>query len=400
MVPSRILISGAGIGGLCAAWWLARMGAEVHLVEKAASLREEGYMIGVAGLAHGVLDEMGLLPRLRQFAIPFERSLYLDGAGRRIMSLDHGRLMAQLGHMVVLRSDLAALLYEGMRDRASLQLNTSIAALAQDSGGVDVRFSDGSGGRFDYVIGADGFRSATRRLVFGADQDCCRHLGLWAGAYWLPDVGQLEEDMLTYAEPRRMSMYYRIGDGRIAALHIWKSQQEAVPPALRRVTLEAAFSGSHARVLQGLAQLPPQDELYLDAVMQVELPAWTRGRVALLGDAAHCLSLANGQGASMALAGARCLARELAVDPSPAALLRYQHCLQPAIQALQQRGRKAARLYVPDSALACRLRNLAMRAVPQTMLARYFMKSAKEEAGVAGSLAWEGRLRLPQDELA
>lgn len=391
MASSRILIVGAGIGGLCAAWWLARQGAEVHLVERAASLRAEGYMIGVSGLGHAVLADMDLLPRLRQAAIPFERSLYLDAAGRRIMSLEHGRLMARLGHLIVLRSDLATLLHESMAGQAALRLDTGIAALAQDPDGVEVRFSDGSGGRYDFVIGADGFRSATRRLLFGPDQECCRHLGLWAGAYWLRDDGLLDEDMLSYAEARRMSMYYRIGDGRVAALHIWKSREQApVPPGLRPALLRAAFAGSHARVLAGLAPLAPQDEIYLDALMQVVLPSWSRGRVALLGDAAHCLSLANGQGASMALAGGRCLARELAADPSPAALLRYQQRLQPAIATLRQRGRRAARLYVPDSAWACRLRNLVMQAVPQALLVRYFMKSAQEEAGVAGRLGADG----------
>ncbi|UMR30035.1 FAD-dependent monooxygenase [Massilia sp. MB5] len=391
MASSRILIAGAGIGGLCAAWWLARQGAQVQLVEKAASLRAEGYMIGVSGLGHAVLDEMGLLPRLRQAAIPFERSLYLDAAGRRIMSLDHGRLMARLGHLIVLRSDLATLLHESMDGNVELRLNTGIAALAQDAGGADVRFSDGSSGRYDFVVGADGFRSATRRLLFGPDQDCCRHLGLWAGAYWLPDDGLLDEDMLSYAEPRRMSMYYRIGDGRIAALHIWKSFEDApVPPGLRPALLQAAFAGSHARVSAGLAQLAPQNDIYLDALMQVVLPSWSRGRVALLGDAAHCLSLANGQGASMALAGGRCLARELAADASPTALLRYQQRLQPAIHTLRQRGRRAARLYVPDSAWACRLRNLLMQAMPQSLLVRYFMKSAQEEASVAGNIETSG----------
>ncbi|PXX46806.1 FAD-dependent monooxygenase [Undibacterium pigrum] len=384
MSSKSILISGAGIGGLCAAWWLSRSGYAVTIVEQAATLREDGYMLSVSGAGLRVIEEMGLLPQLRQAGLSMGRHLYLDARGRTIMQFNHGKLMAQLAHETVLRTDLADILYQSLNDAVSLQLGARISSLQQDEQGVDVQLNNGHAQRFDYVIGADGFRSATRRMVFGPDVGFCQHLGMQAAAYWIDANTQLEDDMVAIAEPRRMSMYYRLGDKGITALHIWKSDQ-ATPVAQdsRKDQLSAQFAGSHARVTDAIASLPSTCSIYMDALMQVHLPDWSRGRVVLLGDAAHCLSLANGQGASMALAGACCLAQELAADSSPAALQRYQQSMRPGVHALQIRGRKAASLYLPDSAWSFRMRNWIMSAMPKSMLLNYFLKSAQEEIHLA-----------------
>lgn len=380
MSGKRILVSGAGMGGLCAAWWLSRGGYEVTIVEQAAGLRDEGYMLSVSGAGCRVIEAMGLLPRLRQAALPINRNLYLDARGRTIMRLDHGKLLTQLDHHVLLRGDLADILYQSLDDTVTLQLGTKISSLQQDVRGVDVQFGDGHSRRFDYVIGADGFRSEMRRLVFGPDTDFCHHLGMQAAAYWIDGTTALEEDMVAFAEPRRMSMYYQLGARGVTALHIWKSDLATAPgPGARKAHLLGRFAGSHQRVIESLTRLSATSPVYMDALMQVHLPDWHRGRVVLLGDAAHCLALSNGQGASMALAGAYCLAQQLAADSSPAALSRYQQGMQHGIEALQRRGRNAARLYLPDSAWSYRLRNWVMGAMPKSMLLNYFIKSAQEE---------------------
>ncbi|MBC3917139.1 FAD-dependent monooxygenase [Undibacterium sp. CY18W] len=376
----RILVSGAGIGGLCAAWWLSRSGYAVTIVEQAATLRDEGYMLSISGAGRRVIEEMGLLPDLRQAALPVDRNLYLDARGRTIMQLNHGKLLTQLDHQVVLRGDLADILHQSLNDAVNLQPGTRISSLQQDAHGVDVQFNHGNTQRFDYVIGADGFRSATRRLAFGPDTDFCQHMGMQAAAYWINGGTALEEDMVAIAEPRRMSMYYQLGSKGVTALHIWKSNLDAAPAQhTRRDYLLSEFAGSHPRVIDSITKLSASSSVYMDALMQVHIPDWSRGRVVLLGDAAHCLTLANGQGASMALAGAYCLAQELAADSSPAALLRYQQRMRPGIAALQLRGRKAARLYLPDSVWSFRLRNWIMSAMPKSMLLNYFIKSAQEE---------------------
>ena len=384
MSSKSILISGAGIGGLCAAWWLSRSGYAVTIVEQAATLRDEGYMLSVSGAGMRVMGEMGLLAQLRQAGLSMDRHLYLDVRGNTIMQFNHGKLMAQLDHQTVLRNDLANILHQSLNDTANLQLGTRISSLQQDEQGVDVRLSNGQAGRFDYVIGADGFRSTTRRLAFGPDTEFCQHLGMHAAAYWMDAGTQLEEDMVAIAEPRRMSMYYRLGSKGITALHIWKSDLDtAATQEARKDQLLAQFAGSHARVTDAITNLSATRSIYMDALMQVRMSEWSRGRVVLLGDAAHCLSLANGQGASMALAGACCLAQELAADSSPAALQRYQQRMSLGLHALQVRGRKAASLYLPDSAWSFRMRNWIMGAMPKSMLLNYFLKSAREEIHLA-----------------
>jgi 2-polyprenyl-6-methoxyphenol hydroxylase-like FAD-dependent oxidoreductase len=105
------------------------------------------------------------------------------------------------------------------------------------------------------------------------------------------------------------------------------------------------------------------EHLYFDTVSQVELPAWSRGRVVLCGDACQAVSLIAGQGASMAMGGAWVLAEELqAAGPDIAAgLARYEKRMRPAIAVKQRAGRRMAKWFVPASSLRLTVRDALLR---------------------------------------
>jgi len=100
----------------------------------------------------------------------------------------------------------------------------------------------------------------------------------------------------------------------------------------------------------------------MDTVDQIEMPKWTDNRVVLIGDAAHCASIVEGQGASLAITGAYVLAQELARSSSvPRALQLYEHRMRPSVHRRQRAGRRLSRWFVPGNHWSLELRNHALR---------------------------------------
>ncbi len=117
------------------------------------------------------------------------------------------------------------------------------------------------------------------------------------------------------------------------------------------------------------------------------MPAWSKGRVLLLGDSAHCLTLISGQGAGMAMTSACLLGEELASGDIDAALVRHEKKLRPAIERLQTRSRKMANWFIPATPFAFHTRNTIMRLMPRRLLGRYFLRAVRSEILAAASLA-------------
>jgi 2-polyprenyl-6-methoxyphenol hydroxylase-like FAD-dependent oxidoreductase len=139
--------------------------------------------------------------------------------------------------------------------------------------------------------------------------------------------------------------------------------------------LDARYRGAPAVVRTVLEHGPRAGGIYMDPLLQVELPHWSRGRVALLGDAAHCLTLLSGQGASAAFSGASRLARALLAQADPAlAFAEYESALKPLVTRLQPQVRAAAHWYVPGTPWRHWVRDTGMRMLPQAVFERHFRR--------------------------
>jgi 2-polyprenyl-6-methoxyphenol hydroxylase-like FAD-dependent oxidoreductase len=113
-----------------------------------------------------------------------------------------------------------------------------------------------------------------------------------------------------------------------------------------------------------LAHCPSSSALHYDQVAQIDMPQWSTGYVALVGDACQAVSLLAGQGASLAVAGGYLLAEEIAdTSDVPAALRHYHARLAPAVAAKQAAGRRTAEWFLPSTASRLLLRRLALRAI-------------------------------------
>ncbi|WAJ28494.1 FAD-dependent monooxygenase [Antarcticirhabdus aurantiaca] len=388
MKPGRVLISGAGVAGLSAAFWLSRAGWSVRVVEAAPDLRRGGYMMGLSGPGYETARRMGLLPKLEARAFAVEENVYRDRRGREIARLRYRDFIRDLPYLALLRTDLVRELRDVLVPDVSIAFETRIERIedrSPDGGTVRATLSDGSAVEADLVIGADGLRSATRRLVFGPDEAFLRPLGYRFAVYDVEAALEPGVDFLSYVEPGHMAEYYRLSPTRVAALHVWRSVGSGpVEPSRRWSLLRDVSRASHPFVGRhlDLAEAAGLD-CVLDDLVLAEADSWSRGRVLLLGDAAHSLTLVSGQGAGMAMASAERLGRALEAGSIEAALRRHEAELRPAIARLQGRARRSAAMFIPASPLAFRLRNAAIRHMPRRWLARYLSSAIREEAMMA-----------------
>ncbi|MPZ54965.1 MAG: NAD(P)-binding protein [Rhizobiales bacterium] len=376
------VIVGAGVAGLSAAWWLNRIGWQSLIIERAANLRAGGYMMSLSGPGYEVARRMGLMERLQQVRHRSSESIYFDKHGRELLRLRHREFLKEFSYLVLRRGDLVKALAEMTRADCDLRLSTEVARTELWGDRVGVTLSDGSAIEADLVIAADGVSSTVRREMIAADSDVMKPLGYRFAAYDVPDTLAPNADFLSYAAPGRISEFYKLSKGRLAALHVWSrpSPTRQGPPSAFD-ELADVFRDDHLNVRNIIAAGSREERpLLIDDMMLVEAPVWSRGRVVLTGDAAHCITLISGQGAGMAMTGAAVLADEIGRNENVRqALIAYEARMRGPIGRLQNRSRNIARWFVPHSVIGFHLRNFALRNMPSRMLARYFRRSLESE---------------------
>jgi 2-polyprenyl-6-methoxyphenol hydroxylase-like FAD-dependent oxidoreductase len=351
----RILIIGAGPAGLTLALGLARRGIQATLIERAPSLNTGGYVVSLQANGWDVAERLGILAALRGQALPSADSVYRDGSSGRELFRFRQEVIHDLtgGKMLhVSRDTLVNLLAKALaaRGHAGPRFGVEVTALSQDPAGVDVHFSDDGQDRFDLVVGTDGTNSHLRNLAFGPKQAFVRPLGYKGAAWRMRSDLRLDPPYEGYMEVGRQAILYQSGPEELSTLLCWRSEEVAVvPPEARHDTVAEAFASTWPVLRRLIDGDVDWDTAYLDTLCQVEMPRWSSGRVALVGDAAWCLSFLSGQGASMAMAGAFLLAERLGQGAVADVLDGWEAHVRPVITSAQRHARATARNYVPRS---------------------------------------------------
>ena len=138
--------------------------------------------------------------------------------------------------------------------------------------------------------------------------------------------------------------------------------------------MREAYKGCPHIVQQVIDNCPQEQSIYMDPLIQIRMQSWYKGNVVLLGDAAHCLTLLSGQGASTAFWGASVLAKALIENPTNTAFQKYQQEIMPVTTKVQPATRNAAKWYIPDKKYNYLSRDFAMRYLPNTFFQGYFRK--------------------------
>ena len=365
MAIRTALISGAGIAGSAVAYWLARSGWEVTMVEKARGTRSSGNPIDVRGEATMIANAMGIWPKLAAAATGVTRLVFVDGRGRHRATIDTRQSASDRDEVEVPRADLAAALLEAATPDAELLQGDSIATLHQDADGVDVEFETATPRRFDLVFGADGLHSNVRRLTFGAESTYSRPLGMFVGTVRTNVDIENQRHVLMLNEPGRSLSVHPAGGSPLAAF-IFRSREpfDYRDSAAGKRLVAHAYADVGWVSDQVLAEWQASEDIYFDAVSRITMPTWTRGRISLVGDAADCLSL-FGEGSSNAIVAAKTLADALmshSGDHAIAlALAEYEATHRRRLSRFRRGAYIGSHFLVPASGPGIALRNAGVR---------------------------------------
>ena len=364
----KIAISGAGVAGPTLAHWLHRTGHKPTLIERAPRFRTGGYVIDFWGVGYRVAQLMGIEAAVRDLGYQMQsiRSVGPDNKVRASLGVGAFRRAAAGKFTSLPRGDLAAAIYATIEDEVETIFDDGITAINEHPDGVCVSFAQGTTRDFDLVVGADGLHSNVRRLTFGPESDVEHFLGCLVAACVVEGYRPRDELVyVTYSQPGRSIGRFSLRCDRTLFLFVFRSAHACDPGDLtaRKALLRREFADAGWECPQILAALDDVDDLYFDVVSQIRLDRWSRGRTALVGDAAACASLLAGEGTGLAMTEAYVLAGELlcADGDYRRAFAAYEARLRPFIEEKQAGAQKLVPVFATQTRLGIWFRNLVMR---------------------------------------
>lgn len=367
MKPQKILVTGASVAGPALAYWLSRQGMHVTVVERAPAFRDGGQTIDVRGAGRVVVQRMGLEELIRANTTHEQGIAFVDRHNRTkaFIGVNDFDGEGPIAELEILRGELAKLLIQHSEDRVTYRFGDSIETLHDDGQQVHVRFAQGAEQVFDLVIVAEGIGSTTRNHVFGSEVQR-RPLDVYTAYFTLPREPSDGQIMRWYNIPGGRCVCLR--PDNLGTTRAFLSFQQApngyekLAPDAQKSLLKQRFADAGWETPRVLAGLDDTTDLYLEAVGQVKMPRWSKGRIALVGDAAYCASPISGMGTSLGLCGAYVLAGELGRHADHTqAFAAYETLMRPYVAQAQGVPKFAPRLASPHSRVAIALGHAVLR---------------------------------------
>lgn len=308
MIESRrVLVVGGGIAGLATARALLRHGVECDVVERSVAWSHPGTGMYLPANAVRALGQLGLEGALRDRATVIDRQRFLDHRGRLLLDVDLAGVWGATGPCLAIEHRE---LHELLREGIAVRLGTTITAVDDEGSRVGATFDDGSSGVYDVVVGADGVRSWVRTAVFkGSEPRFVRQASWRVLVDGFPEIS----DWTVMLGRGKAFLTIPLGGGRV---YCYADVDASAPVDVtggdrgRFAALYDEFAESVAEIMKTCLREGLQP--YFSPIEEVVQQPWVRGRVVLVGDAAHAMSPNMAEGAGMALEDALVLTETIA----------------------------------------------------------------------------------------
>ncbi|MBS0031395.1 FAD-dependent monooxygenase [Chitinophaga sp. 22321] len=362
---NKVLVSGASIAGLSTAYWMNKSGYQVTVVEIADVPRMGGTAVDFRGTAIDIVKRMGIFEQLTSNALNLEMIEFKNADDITENSIRIKKDAASGDEIEIERTALINILFNEIKNDVTFIFNDSITALTETGDDIKATFKNGCSKSFDLVIGCDGTHSNVRKICFGAETAYTHFLK----AYF--SISIINKSLI----PPNTMQFYNV-PGKAYMLNAYKHKtdivfcflsEKEIPYDYRDMRQQKdiildQFVGQGWRTEELLEEVAHSENFYFDKFCQIKMPSWTKGRVALVGDAAYCASPAAGMGGSLAIEGAAALADALKQHNGnfELAFPEYNKKLRPLIEAVQAEAEFNAREhFIPATEEAIRRRNAA-----------------------------------------
>jgi 2-polyprenyl-6-methoxyphenol hydroxylase-like FAD-dependent oxidoreductase len=364
---SNVLVSGASFAGLATAWWMNKLGYSVTVVEIAKGLRRGGTPVNIRDGVIDAVRRMNLLERIISARLPPRPMTFLDAQGLPLpLALSQAEAEPEEEYEIE-RDVLLDMMFEEVKGNVEFLFDEGIARIDESTDRVAVTFKSGTKRSFSLVLGCDGTHSAVRRMCFGEESSFLLFLQCY---FSLTIVNKLliEEDTSQMLNVAGKTVMLNAYNGKTDIAFCFVSEKEIDydrrKQAEQKRMIREQFNGEDWRTRELLDEMSCSDNFYFDKLCQIRMDSWSKGRVALVGDAAYCPSPAAGMGGSVAILGAAALADALQRHPRDlrAAFREYDENFRPIVEGIQTHAVEfGLEMFMPRTEEAIQRRNVQLR---------------------------------------
>ena len=339
-----VLISGASFAGLSTAYWMNSLGYQVTVVELAKGIKLGGTPVNIEGNTIDIIKRMELFEQIKANSIAMELLEFKNADDVTEGSMKLGKRSEQPTEegFEIERNTLLNMLFELVKKDTQFIFNTSVTLMKETSDHMEVTFNDGSMQHFDLVLGCDGIHSSVRKIWFGHQEEYSHFLGQY---FSITIVNKLliKENTTQFFNVPDKAIMLNAYNNKTDIVLCFRSAEEISydyrnETQQRNIILDH-FKGEGWRTEELLQEMMDSKTFYFDKLCQIRMPSWTKGRVALVGDAGYCASPAAGMGGSLAIDGAAALADafEKTGGNYEIAFQEYNKTFRPFIEEVQER---------------------------------------------------------------
>ncbi|MCY0997528.1 FAD-dependent monooxygenase [Myxococcus sp. MISCRS1] len=373
----KVLVVGGGIGGLALGAALARRGVVAEVVERRPSYGDEGAGIVLGPNVMAVMKGLALHEAVLAAGHPVGLARITDASGRVLQQTPYAVPGLSLPATTLHRNKLLEVLRSVS---PTPRLGVTVMGLLSGVDGVDVELSDGTAGRYDVVVGADGIRSIVREHVCGAEVHP-RYSGYtcWRGVV----EGHFEDAVVEMWGTGRRVGVVPLGERKSYVFLTLNAPRRAPAPWKDLSGFQALYAGFADPARSALAAFGGLEGLLHNDIEDCSALRWWKPRVVLLGDAAHAVTPNLGQGAGLAIEDAAALAQLLvSMGPTDEALARYEQLRRPRAERIRDRSWMLGRVAQWENGLARSVRDTLIRWTPESVARAELEKVVRDMPGV------------------